>query len=272
MHLSLVFAVAFKELRNGLRNRWILVLSVILLLLALAISYFGTASTGKTGFGGFDVTIVSLVSLVTFLVPIVAMTMGYDSIVGESEAKTLDLLLTMPISRLEIFVGKYLGHALSLLVSIVLGFGVAGAVIVSQTGSAQLGDYLVFVGNTILLGFVFLGLSLAVSGAVSERSRAIGWVVFFWFLFVLVFDLSFVGVLVATQGSMPDMLVAGLLYLNPTDLYRLVSLSTIEGVKVAYGLSTLAQKQLLQPWVLYLGIALWLLLPVTIGYLFFRRR
>jgi len=272
MHLSLIFTIALKELRNGIRNRWILVLSLILLLLAWVISYFGTASAGKAGFGGFDVTIVSLVSLVAFLIPIVSMTMGFDSIVGESEGKTLDLLLTMPISRMEIFIGKFFGYAFSMIFSVALGFGLAGALILWQTGSGQLGSYVIFVGNTILLGLVFLSLSMAVSAAVSERSRAIGWVIFFWFFFVLIFDLVFVGILVATKGAMPDLLVSGLLYLNPTDLFRLVSLSGIEGVKTAYGLSTLTQQQLLQPWLLYTGIGIWMLLPLLVGYLFFKRR
>lgn len=272
MKPSIIFNIASKEFKNSLRNRWVLVVSVILALLALSISYFGSAPSGKTGFGSFEVTIVSLASLVTYLVPIISLTLGFDAIVGEAEGKTLELLLTMPISRFELFIGKFLGLGLSLATSIGTGFGLAGLIIAWKIGTGQLIAYFIFIITAILLGLAFLSLALMISVMVSERAKAIGWVIFIWFFFVLVFDLTLIGVLVGTEGKITPALFSLLLYLNPTDVFRLINLTSVEGVKTAYGLSTLAKGEAFSQGPLYGGMLLWVAVPLAIGYIVFKRR
>ena len=92
-----VRVIAAKEWRERIRNWWVLAVAVIFALFALAIAYFGSAQQGTVGFHGIDVTIASLVSLVIYLVPLIAMILGYDAIVGERERGSLELLLSMPI-------------------------------------------------------------------------------------------------------------------------------------------------------------------------------
>jgi len=269
---SLISTVAVKEFKNSIRNRWVLAVSLILALMALAISYFGFATRGETGFGGFDVTIVSLASLVTYLIPIIALTLGFDTIVGEAEGKTLDLILTMPISRLELFLGKFCGLSLSIVASTIIGFGAAGIVIAMKSGTANLGAYLFFILSAILLGLSFLSLALMISVMVGERSRAVGLVIFFWFFFVLIFDLLLIGLLVATEGKVSQWAFSALLYANPADLFRLLNLASIESVKTAYGLATVTEgKAFTQPF-LYAGMFFWIVWPLLAGFLIFRKK
>ena len=89
---------------------------MIFALFALAIAYFGAAQQGAVGFRGIEVTIASLVSLVIYLVPLIALVLGYDAIVGEKERGSLELLLSMPITRFEILLGKFSGLAAALAV------------------------------------------------------------------------------------------------------------------------------------------------------------
>jgi len=269
---SLISTVAVKEFKNSIRNRWVLAVALILALMALAISYFGFAPRGETGFGGFDVTIVSLASVVTYLVPIIALRLGFDTIVGEAEGKTLDLILTMPISRLELFLGKFLGLSLSIITSTVVGFGVAGVLIAMKSGTTHLGDYIFFILSAILLGLSFLSLALMISVMVGERSKAIGLVIFFWFFFVLIFDLLLIGLLVTTEGKVSSSLITALLYANPADLFRLLNLASIESVKTAYGLATVTKGTAFTQPFLYAGMLFWVLWPLSAGYLIFRKR
>ena len=62
------------------------------------------------------------------IVPLMALTIGAQSLAGEQERSTLTYLLAQPVTRLEVFLGKYLGLLLSLLASLALGFGIAGLV------------------------------------------------------------------------------------------------------------------------------------------------
>lgn len=272
MSVSVVLAIASKEWMSALRNRWVLGVSVILVMMALAISYFAFAPRGQTGFGGFEVTVVSLSSLVVYLVPIVALTLGFDAVVGEAEGKTLELVLTMPVTRLEFFLGKFIGLGASLAASIVAGFGLAGVVIALRAGTAQLGDYAFFIASAVLLGLVFLSLALMASAAAGERSKAVAWVLFFWFFFVLVYDLVLIGVLVATEGRMGGGAFSALLYLNPADLFRLMNLAGVEGMRATYGLTTLAQGPLFDVRVLAAGMLLWIAVPLAAGYMIFRKK
>lgn len=109
-----VGVIAGKEFRDRLRNRWVLAVGGVFTLFALVIAYFGAAQQGAVGFRSIDVTIASLVSLVIYLVPLIALILGYDSIVGERERGSLELLLSMPITRFELLLGKFLGLALAL--------------------------------------------------------------------------------------------------------------------------------------------------------------
>ena len=85
IELLQIRTIAAKEFRDRIRNRWVIAVAVIFTLFALAIAYFGSAQQGEVGFRSIEVTIASLVSLVIYLIPLIALILGYDAIVGERE-------------------------------------------------------------------------------------------------------------------------------------------------------------------------------------------
>ncbi|MFB6357684.1 MAG: ABC transporter permease, partial [Thiohalorhabdaceae bacterium] len=151
--MSPILALAKKEFRDGLRNRWVLAVSVVLGVLALA--YFGAAPSGEVGFTPMGVTIASLTSLAIYLIPLIALVLCYDAIVGERETGTLLLLLGYPVQRWQIFVGKFAGQAAILALSIIAGFGVAWALLAGLTpqarGPGAAGAFGLFIASSVLL-------------------------------------------------------------------------------------------------------------------------
>ena len=101
-----VMTIAAKECRDRIRNRWALAVASVFTVFALAIAYFGAAQQGSVGLRSADVTIASLVSLVIYLVPLIALILGYDAIAGERDRGSLLLLLSLPITRFELLAGK----------------------------------------------------------------------------------------------------------------------------------------------------------------------
>ena len=89
-----VIILARKEIQEGLRNRWVLATTLLLAALALTLTFLGSAPTGNVGAGALDVVIVSLSSLTIFLVPLIALLISHDAIVGEMERGTMLLLLS----------------------------------------------------------------------------------------------------------------------------------------------------------------------------------
>ena len=116
-----VLTLAFKEFRDRLRNRWVLAVALVFAVFSLVITYAGGAQQGAVGLRSLEFTVTSLVSLVIYLVPLIALLLGFDAIVGERERGSLDLLLAYPITRSELLLGKYLGLALALALAMLAG-------------------------------------------------------------------------------------------------------------------------------------------------------
>jgi Cu-processing system permease protein len=273
--MNAVITVAAKEYRDGLRNRWILAITVLLALFAIGLAYFGAAASGSVGVTSLATTIVSLASLAIFIIPLVALMLAYDTIIGEDEQGTLLLLLTYPLSRGQMLLGKFIGHAAILATATLLGFGVAGLLIAVDTGELldpalwrALGFFTL---TSWLLGCVFLALAQLISVWAGEKSIAAGLALLLWFWFVLIFDLLLLGLLVMARGEGGSWL-SYLLLLNPTDIFRLANFAGFEAARNYTGLSHLAIGPWFRPAAL-LGLLLtWIVIPLMLAQWRFARR
>ncbi len=257
--------LAGKEFRDRLRNRWVLAVALVFTAFSLAITYFGSAAQGVVGPRSIELTIASLVSLVIYLIPLIALLLGFDAIVGERERGSLDLLLAHPLTRLELLLGKYLGLAAALTLSTLIGFALVGVLLWQRFGQAGLYHYSGFVLSSILLGLAFLSLALLISVLARDRTRASGLAISLWFVLVLVFDLALMGVLVASQGQVGGDALAYVLLLNPADLFRILNVFALDDVRRLYGLAAVVPPSLGQPWLLGSAMLGWILAPLALA-------
>ncbi|TEO24541.1 ABC transporter permease [Pseudomonas aeruginosa] len=273
--MPVVWTIARKELADGLRNRWLLSISLLFALLSVGIAWFGAAAAGQVGFTSVPATVASLTSLATFLMPLIALLLAYDAIVGEEEGGTLLLLLTYPLGRGQLLLGKFLGHGLILALATLIGFGSAALAILVLVPEVEaailLGAFGRFMGSSLLLGCVFLALAYALSSRASEKSSAAGQALGLWFFFVLLFDLALLAILVLSQGHLSPRLLPWLLLLNPTDLYRLINLSGFDAA-AAGGVVPLASDLPVSASALWLALALWAGAALALAHGLFRRR
>jgi Cu-processing system permease protein len=194
--------------------------------------------------------------------------------VGEAERGCLLLMLTYPVSRLEILLGKFLGHAAILAFATLIGYGGVGLA-AALTGSADAESWRAYLGlltSSVLLGLAFLALAYLVSVLVAERSTAAGIAVGLWLVFVIVFDLALMGLLVASKGGVGSDIFPSLLLLNPADAYRLFNLTAFENVRKLSGLGGLSAAAQFPPAVLLLALVAWIALPLLGAIAVFNRR
>ncbi len=260
-----VRALAGKEFSDRLRNRWVLVVALVFTIASLLITYFGGAAQGRVGPSSIELTIASLVSLVIYLVPLIALLLGFDAIVGERERGSLDLLLALPITRLELLLGKYLGLALALSLSTLAGFALVGVLMGQQFGMAGLYHYIGFVISAWMLGLCFLSLAVCLSVLARDRTRASGLAIALWFAFVLVFDLLLLGVLVASGGQFGGDALPWLLLCNPADIFRILNVFSLDDMRSLYGLTSIVPPALANPWLLGGAMLGWVLLPLGLA-------
>ncbi|MDR3496324.1 MAG: ABC transporter permease subunit [Ancalomicrobiaceae bacterium] len=270
-----ILLIALKELRDGLRNRWVVAVTVLLAALALTLAFLGSAPTGALKVNALAVTVVSLSSLTIFLIPLVALLLSYDAVVGEIDRGTMALLLAYPLNRWQVITGKFLGHVASLAVSTIIGYGLAG-LLLATTGDvdAATGEaFVLMVAASVLLGSVFIAIGTFVSTLVRDRGTAGGIAVGVWLVFVLLYDMGLLGLLAADQGrSVSAPLLNALLLLNPTDAYRLLTLTASTEVSGFAGLAGLGAGSALSPPSLVAALLAWTVLPLVAAMALFSRR
>jgi Cu-processing system permease protein len=274
MMSSPILILADKEFRDGLRNKWVVGATLILAGLAFALTLLGSTPTGALGVKPLAVTVVSLSSLTIFLIPLIALLLGYDAIVGEAERGCLLLMFTYPVSRLEIILGKFSGHAAILSFATVVGYGAAGVAIAWMRGgdAESWHAFIWLILTTIMLGLAFLALAYLISVLVKEHSTAAGIAIGVWLFFVIVFDLALMGSLVASQGRFGTTLFSGLLLLNPADVYRLFNLTAFENTRAFSGMAGLSAAVRFAPPALLAALAAWCIVPLAIAIGIFQRR
>ena len=267
-----ILTLAAKEIREGFRNRWVLATTLLLAALALTLALLGSAPTGTVGASRLDVVTVSLASLTIFLVPLIALLLSHDAIAGEAERGTLLLLHAYPVSRSAVILGKFAGQLAILATSTILGYGVAAIAVGWNLAAAAWAAFAAMIGASILLGAVFLALGLLASTLVRQRSTAGGIAIGLWLGFVLIYDMAFLGLLVASGGhALPPRLVDALLALNPADAYRLLTLGAA-GAGDLTGIGALSAHTALTPPILVAVLLAWTAAPLALAARAFSRR
>lgn len=267
--------LAAQEIRAGLRNRWVLATTLLLAALALSLTLLGSAPTGTVKADPLAVVVVSLASLTIFLVPLIALLLSFDAIVGEQERGTLMLLLAYPVARWQVIVGKALGQIAILAVATVVGYGAAAAALAWQGGvdARSWPAFGAMVGSSVLLGAAFVALGGLASTLVRERATAAGLAVGVWLVFVLLYDTALLGLLVADQGrTVGPRLLDALLLLNPADAYRLFNMAGAGRASIYSGMAGPGDPGALAPAVYLAALLGWVVVPLALAIAAFRRR
>lgn len=274
--MTAVLIIAGKEVRDSVRNRWAVTATIVLAGLALTLAFLGSAPTGHVGVPPLAVTVVSLTSLTVFLVPLIAIILSYDALVGEIERGTMLLLLAYPVRHWEVVAGKFLGHTALLGCATVIGYGAAGVVIAAASSGDAAGQWPAFailIVSSVGLGAAFLGLGYLISSMVRDRATAAGIAVGVWLLLVLLFDMGLLGLLAATEGrGISASLFRWVLMLDPADIFRLINLASFADVRKYSGMAGLSAQAQLPAEVLAAALVAWIAVPLALTIGIFARR
>lgn len=277
-----VGAIAWKEFNDLFRSGWVIACALVWLGAIALTSLFGLVQIGRIGVQGYERTVASLLNLAQYLVPLLALLLGHDLVVGEREERTLALLLAGGVSRVRLLLGKFFGGGLALAFPLTLGFLIAGTVIGLSAKDKAVLPFVALAISGLTLGMVFLAIGLLISTCCRTRVQALVCALLTWCVAVFAFDLIAMGVVVAADStqaareiematdathvtSIADMhkafegaddtatriiaarsrKVAAWLAINPVDLFRAVNLPESANVAVP-------------PWLVALSLTCWL--------------
>jgi Cu-processing system permease protein len=255
---SSLLTIARREYRLAIRSRWALGVALLFGLFTAAVVQFGASSVGP---GRFDAVIATIAELGVYLVPLTALAVGYDAVVGADERGSLELLLALPVTKGRVVVGIATGRAAVLSGAMLLGFVPGALLTVRYIGIASAGQYAAVALAAVLTACAMLGVAVLVSTVARTKTHALSAALAIWLWVALGavagFDLG--------SGA-----IAAAILLNPVDCFRVLALSQVDVVAGGFG-SVLAQAGLTTPMVAAALVA-WVVVPVGIAAKLVQRR
>ncbi len=271
MELRNILILAGKETRESLKNRWFVIYTVAFSVLAVLILSISPGRDEIAGISGYGRTAASLINLVLLFVPLIALITGSISISGERESGTLQYLLSHPVTKAEVFTGKFIGILLPICISISLGFGLAGVGVALKGGSGDSAEFILTALLSGLLAASLLSVGLAVSVLSGRSSKAIGIAVFLWLLYIILGDLGIMGTAVAMDLGIKQ--VFALALLNPAEVFKIASVLVLSprfeilGPVGIYAVRTFGREGVI--YLLLSVLALWTIVPFIFAFITF---
>lgn len=265
--------VARHELRGQLRGRMIPAFAVLFGGLAIGVALSGLGASGQVMVQGFTRTAVSLLGLSLYVLPLLGLVLGALAFAGDAAGN--ELLLSGPVGRTEVLLGRAAGLMASLGLIAGSGFGAAGLLIAARAGTGGLGGYLTVAGGTSAVGFASVGVGILLGVLSRTRGAAVGWALATWFAAAVAFDLAAIGVLQVAGSGDPGPWLLALLAANPLDGVRSLAMVSL-GADVLMGPTGAALSRMMGGGggrALILGsLILWLVAPLAAAGLAFARR
>ncbi len=264
-----------KELRDSLKSRWLISFAVTFFFLALGVPYIILRGGGVLPEDYPGMVVSTLVSLSVPLVPLIALAMSSTSVAGERETGTLEFLLAQPASKMEVFLGKYVGIQVSITLAMLLGYGTAELLVYSSNPVFAL-QFLYGLLYSMMLSAASISIGFLVSVLSKGRVNAQGSGIFIWFLMVIIYDVGFLGV-IAVVLNLNQYLVPMTL-INPVEVTRTLSLMHLAKSPLGGELGLVAT-YMNRTWgadltITILGAVLtfWIMIPLGISALIFRKQ
>ena len=212
--IKLMAKLSFRE---SLRNKWVTYFSVAFALLAFLLSLVGSSETSMLS--SFDRSAAMLLNILLLFVPMLGLMLGSQLIASDRENGALVYLMSQPITKRQLFLGKALGAILAMVVSVSGGFAVAG-IGIALSGGGGIAAFLVLWTGAILFVMVCIGIGMLISVLSANRSRATGIALMAWFVFTILSDLGLMGTAYVLRLRSEG--VVGMTLLNPVEAFKIL--------------------------------------------------
>lgn len=236
-----------------MRSRWSYVYFAFYLLLGVVLLFLNN---------DLSKAVITLMNVIIVLVPLIGTIFGVMYYYNSKEFT--ELLLAQPLKRSSIFLGQYLGVAISLSMSLILGLGIP-FVFYGLFMSNAIWDFslLLITGTFLTLIFTALAFNIALSN--ENRIKGFGYAILLWLFLAIIYDGVFLMSLIIFEDYPLDKLSLIGTMLNPIDLSRTLILLKLD-ISALLGYTGAVFKQFfgtnLGLVISFTALTLWIVLPV----------
>ena len=172
-----------------------------------------------------DKAVITLMNIIIVLTPLIGTVFGVMYFYNSREFT--ELLLAQPIKRKTIFMGQYLGIALSLIMSLILGLGIPFLAYGLMMSSAIF-DFVLLLVVGSFLNFIFVALAFNIALSNENKIKGFGYAILLWLFLAVIYDGLFLISLVIFNDYPLDSAALAATMFNPIDLSRILILLKLD--------------------------------------------
>lgn len=242
-----------------MRSRWSYVYFLFYLLLGIVLLFLNN---------NLSKAVITLMNVIIILVPLIGTVFGTMYYYNSKEFT--ELLLAQPIPRSSIFIGQYLGVALSLSMSLILGLGIP-FIFYGVFKSSAIWDFSLLLITGTFLTLIFTALSFNIGLANENKIKGFGYAILLWLFMAIIYDGLFLVSLLVFEDYPLDTFSVVATLCNPIDLSRVLVLLKLDISALMGYTGALFQKFFgtgIGIFISSAALSLWVIIPV----LFMRRQ
>ncbi|HCY81502.1 MAG TPA: ABC transporter permease [Xanthomarina gelatinilytica] len=199
-----------------MRSRWSYVYFAFYLLLGIVLLFLNN---------DLSKAVITLMNVIIVLVPLIGTIFGVMYYYNSKEFT--ELLLAQPLKRSSIFLGQYLGVAISLSMSLILGLGIP-FIFYGLFKSTAIWDFSLLLITGTFLTFIFSALAFNIALSNENKIKGFGYAILLWLFLAIIYDGIFLMSLILFEDYPLEKLSLIGTMLNPIDLSRTLILLKLD--------------------------------------------
>lgn len=199
-----------------MRSRWSYVYFLFYLLLGIVLLFLNN---------DLSKAVITLMNVIIILVPLIGTIFGVMYYYNSKEFT--ELLLAQPVKRSSIFLGQYLGVAVSLSLSLIIGLGLP-FIFYGLFQSAAIWDFSLLLITGTFLTFIFTALAFNIALYNENKIKGFSYAILLWLFLAVIYDGLFLMSLVLFEDYPLDKFSLVATMFNPIDLSRILILLKLD--------------------------------------------
>lgn len=199
-------AIVRKDIRDSIRSRSFIATTLLFVLVA---GFWAAIQHIPAMYSDSEVPTSTLALLnsmgqpMAFFVPMLGLGISYGAIARERDSGSIKLALSLPNSRRDIVLGKFIGRCAVLSVAVLSGYSVVAVIALATYESFAVVEFVLYTALTVFYGAVYVAIGIGFSSVMRSQATALGGAAGLYVLFLLGWDVIAAILQTITVGYVP---------------------------------------------------------------------
>ncbi|PAV31039.1 copper ABC transporter permease [Virgibacillus profundi] len=231
--------------------------------------------TQETMSNAYSRSIAMLINLSLWIVPIICLIIGTNSLVADKEEGRFSLYRTYQMSNGYYLISKYMSLCVTLMISLGVSYGIFGLFLYFTGALQDAMMFGVFLALNLLIIFVFSGLAILIGSYAVTRMQGLSLALFAWSFLVFVYEFIIYSIIDFVPYAQKLNILFVLILANPVESIRVWAINNL-GANYIFG----SQYLILDEWgasgtlnvYFFMSIILIIIISLILSVLVIKRR